>query len=93
MTVQYEGNDIYVIYVSQKQLKLHLSEIIEIQEYNFTNQTETESVEKLELIIDKLKDDLTDSEELIYNRQSDIDDLQDTIDVLKDQIIKLSTTE
>lgn len=78
MTVKYDGGDIYILFLENREIILHKSEIDEIQEWNFEENREYESRQELEEKIEKL-------EYLIYDVKYSIknDDVQSLDDIVK----------
>ena len=86
MTVQYNGNDEYKIWVDFNVITLSSKEVREIQSFNFDTCKATDTVSDLNSKICSLEVDLMDSEDLVTELQSDIEDLEEDNSNLKDYI-------
>jgi len=73
MTVQYDGNAIYTIYLGNRTVILSQDEINEIQGFNFPMMKEIdENIEELQDIIDNLEEKLSDAETKIDKKDDEI---------------------
>ena len=60
MTVQYEGNGYYTVFIGSRDITLSLEEIEEIQSYDFTRNVYTDSVTYLQDRIEDLELQISD---------------------------------
>jgi len=74
MTVQYEGNNVYKLYLNNKEINLTLDDIYKIQTYDFEKGHIVDSIDEL---YDKIK-------ELEYEKEKLYEELETLEEELKD---------
>ena len=72
MTVQYNGGEFYTLYMDNKELILHKSEIDELQSYDFETGLESSTVSELNDEIEDLEYRIDELNDVIENLQKEL---------------------